>query len=89
MNVAVNHRYRATIFIGTGAFAAEQTWTGAISDKMCGTRSQEDGRQAVRSRLRAGVRQGRGASTFAREANRYEPPHEHSQQSRSWPVTHA
>ena len=25
-----------SVFVGTGAFAAEQTWTGSISDKMCG-----------------------------------------------------
>jgi hypothetical protein len=24
------------MLVATGAFAAEQTWTGAISDKMCG-----------------------------------------------------
>jgi len=46
--------------IVTHAFAAEQTWTGATSDKMCGA-DYKKWRATNRSRLHAGVRQGRHA----------------------------
>ena len=47
------------LLTATGAFAAEQTWTGAISDKMCGADHKKMGGKMSGSRLHAGVRQGR------------------------------